>query len=314
MIDTTESRPAEWAGLPAVHNTSARSWRLLISRVLLVALALLAPLALVAGWARLTLLDTDTYVERVASLASDEGFQQMTTNRVVASLAEKPRVAEMLASGSLTMNQLERAVGFVVASDAFGVVWTSANRLAHPQLVAVLTGDTDDARMVTAGGRVILNMNPLVKAVEDRLNLDGYQVDLGLAIADWPLTITIFESEELEDVQHWVKAFDRVAIMLPFAAAAAAVGAVLASDQRRKAIRATGVAVAGGMALTVVLMLLGRWLYLDSLRPDVPVDAAAPVFDVLTASLWQSAAVLIIAGAGIALLFGWLARKSEAPT
>jgi hypothetical protein len=307
-VEATASELEQRASTVAECATRLATWRTVLSRVLIGVFAILMPLALVGSWAHLTVLDTDTYVERVSALASDPDLQGAVADQLVAVLAERPRVTALLASGTLSHEQIERATRFVVASDAFASLWTAANHVAHPQLVALMTGN---AGIVTAGGRMIVNMNAVARAVENRLNVEGYEVDLGLSITNRPVTVTLFQSDELEMAQQWVRLLNRVAVVLPFAAVAAAVTAFLVAEHRGRAVQASGIALAIGMGTLLGLLLIGRWWYLDSLGSGVPLYAAAAVFDILAKTLWQAALVLLVVGSMVALLFGWLARGEE---
>src|SRR6478736_101696 len=65
-------------------STSGRTgwWRPVVASVLIVLMAVLAPLSVVARWAHDTVSDTDRYVETVAPLASDPAVQDAIIDRI----------------------------------------------------------------------------------------------------------------------------------------------------------------------------------------------------------------------------------------
>ena len=140
-------------------------WRPVVVVTLVLVAAVLAPASIVARWAHDEVADTDRYVATVAPLAEDPAVQKAVVDRVtselfaridvkavtdeaVAALADQglpPRVAvglnalsAPLASGieSFIRDQITKLVG----SDVFAAAWVQANREAHAQMVAVLSG------------------------------------------------------------------------------------------------------------------------------------------------------------------------------
>jgi type VI protein secretion system component VasK len=59
-------------------------WRTIVAALLLVLACVLAPLGVVAVWARNQVTNTDRYVATVAPLASDPAIQQAITDRITA--------------------------------------------------------------------------------------------------------------------------------------------------------------------------------------------------------------------------------------
>jgi hypothetical protein len=139
----------------AVRRTGRQRWRTIVATLLIVLACLLAPLSVVAVWARNQVTNTDRYVATVAPLAEDPAIQnaiadQITaqvftyidvrglTNEVVDALATRglpPRLADQLqaltvpiASGVEGFTRTQ--VGKVVQSQAFADAWVQANRVA----------------------------------------------------------------------------------------------------------------------------------------------------------------------------------------
>jgi hypothetical protein len=137
-----------------------------VAAVLIVVGCVLAPLSVVAIWARNQVTNTDRYVATVSPLARDPAIQQAIADQITAqifryldvqgltgqaveALSDRglpPRLAQQLQalSGPIAngvQGFTRDQVGKVVASDAFADAWVQANRLAHQELVAALTGE-----------------------------------------------------------------------------------------------------------------------------------------------------------------------------
>ena len=129
------------------------------------------------------------------------------TNEAVDALAAQglpPRVADSLRALSTPLANGVRSfvterVTRIIKSPEFADAWVAANREAHTQLVAVLTGEGTDAVDVT-GNTVSLNLAVVIDTVKAQL------VDAGFALADRIPEVnaqfTIFESADLAKAQN----------------------------------------------------------------------------------------------------------------
>ena len=143
---------------PGPAQPRRRTWpRTTVGYVLIALAALLAPLAVVAVWARSQVADTDRYVQTVAPLASDpavqaavttnitnvvfqyldvQGLTQQAVDAIASSGRLPPAVADRLDGlvGPITdgvRNFTQSQVSNVVQSQAFADAWVAANRTAH---------------------------------------------------------------------------------------------------------------------------------------------------------------------------------------
>jgi hypothetical protein len=305
-------------------------WRPALVAVLLTVMAVLAPLAIVARWAHDEVSDTDRYVSTVAPLAHDPTIQRAVADRITAEILSRLQVsavtdqaldalsAQGLPPAAATSLQalsgpLANAVeGFVgrqvtalVASDAFAQAWEEANRQAHTQLVAVLTGKDSD--VVDVGkGVVSVNLATVIDAVKARL------VDRGFALAGRLPTVqaqfTIVESADLAQAQTGFRVLSALNTVLPVVALLCLLGAVLAGRSRRRTLVVGALVLAGSMLLLGVALNAFRIVYLDAVpSADLPPDAAAAIYDRLA---WfirlalRSVLVLSLAVAFIAWVSG----------
>ena len=154
---------------PQVEDAPKRKrgpgWTVLAT-VLIVLGCLLAPVAVITGWAKSTLTDTDTFVATYAPLAHDPGVQAYVVDQAattidqnidiegltsevidgIKALGTRPRASTALDAlkGPATQGietLIRDGITAFVGSDAFTQTWERALRVSHTQLVATLTND-----------------------------------------------------------------------------------------------------------------------------------------------------------------------------
>ena len=310
-------------------------WRVPIIAVCLVLVGVLAPLSILATWAHDEVSDTDRYVETVAPLADSPEVQAAVTARLTARIVGlidvqavtkdaidalqqrglPPRAVTSLtaltpplAAGveSFVNNQVAR----LVASDAFANAWTEANRLAHNQMVAVLTGQTGEAVEVS-GGAVQLNLAPLIDAVKQRL------VDAGFTLASRipavTTEITLFQSDDLAKAQTAFRLLDAAARALPIIALILLGVAVAVSIRRRRTLTIGAIVIAASMVLLGAALNLFRITYLDAVPSDrLPADAAAVIFDQLVGFIRLNLRAVLVISLAVAFV-AWVSGSERAP-
>ncbi len=177
-------------------------WRPVVAGLLVAIAALLAPLSVLATWASGQIQDTDRYVATVGPLANDPDVQKAIARRAeqvifsyldldaamdqltqaISDQGVPPRVdatlqalAGPLASGIRSFVS-DRILAFV-QTDAFEQAWIEANRTAHTELVAALTGE-DGGAVTVNNGTVQVNLAVLINTIKQQL------ADAGFGIAD----------------------------------------------------------------------------------------------------------------------------------
>lgn len=321
---------AELARLRArPHRTgpgpAARTGRWLAATLLLVLSAATGVAAVVGVYARTELLDTDRYVETVAPLARDPVVQQAVADRVTDELVTRldlagltqqlvdalerqgaPEALDALV-GPVTSgirSFLRTEIGAVLASDQFARVWDAANRVAHDELDAVLTSDEGEFLLVD-GDTVRLDLGAIFEVVKQRL------VDAGFTLVnDLPelsVTVPLVASDQLPQLQRWVRLLDAAGWVLPLAALALLAAAVTVAPDRRRALLFGAVGLGLGMLLLLAALAAGRGYYLDNLPETVRSrEAAAAIYDTLLRFLVAGAQTLLVLAALVAVI-AWLA-------
>ena len=271
--------------------------------VALVALAaLLVPVSILGLWTRNQLLDTDRYVQTVTPLATDPAVQSSVTDRVTEALYDsvdvKSRVAEALPERGAFLaapislgieNLIHQIVDRIVHSDQFAKLWVEANRVAHSKLVDVLENSSDRK------GAVAVDLSGIEQTAASKLS------DLGIDIfpkgsEGKPAEITVFQSDQLAQVQSAVKLFDTCATVLPWFTIALLVAAVFVFANHRRGVAAAFGGLLAGALLTIAAFAIGRWFYLGALPTGSSTATATNVFDTLTRFVRGSTRVVAAVG------------------
>jgi hypothetical protein len=301
-----------------------------VAALLLVLACLLAPLSLVAVWTRNQLTDTDRYVATVTPLARDPAIQDAIADQITAqvftyldvqglttqaldALAERglpPALAGQLqalaapiADGVRGFTRTE--VGKVVQSDAFADAWAQANRVAHEQLVAALTGEGGGA-ITVENDTVSLNLAPFIQTVKQRLVDAGFS--LAARVPEVNASFVLFQSADITRARSAFNLLNTLGNWLPvIVIVLLGIGIYVAKDHRRALIGA-GLGVAAGMLLLALSLAVFRSLYLDAVPAAVlPHDAAAVLYDTIVRFLragLRSVLVLALVVAAAGLLTG----------
>jgi len=299
--------------------------------VLIVVAALLAPVAVVAVWAKGLAEDTDRYLATVAPLSDDPQIQSAVTNRLtnaivdavnlddlaqtatgaVSDLGLPPRLsaAVLALQGPLVdaaTNFIRKGVDRVVTSDAFSTAWEQANKAAHQQIVAVMRGDPDAIASIDAQGTLTVDLTPVIEQVKAALSNAGFTIvdRIPNINASFPLA----QSADLVKLQNAYRMLDVLGTWLPWLVIALLAGGVMLSQNKSRALVVAGLTLAGAMLVLGLALTIGRSVYANSLPPEVQrPDAAVVVYDQVVSLLkitLRSAFVLGIVVAAVAFVSG----------
>ncbi|WP_157740884.1 hypothetical protein [Jiangella sp. DSM 45060] len=316
---------------PAGATTPGGRWRAWLAPVLILIGCVLAIPATAAVWVDSVVTDTDRYVETVGPLARDPDIERAVTNRVTNRLMEEIDVpgvvqeaSDLLASQGArprltsTLNDLagpidgavqgwvRDQVGTVVASDRFADAWTQANRAAHQALVTALTGNESGAVQVE-GNTVSIQLAPVIEDAKQRLVDAGFS--RASAIPSTDMTLTLFQSDEVEKAQAGFRLIDRLGTWLPVIALAFIAAGVLVARGRRRALIGAGIGLAAAMLVLGAALTIARPVYLGALPPEVDDAAAGALFDQVVSLLRTTLRMVLAAGLAVALV-AWLTGPS----
>jgi hypothetical protein len=296
------------------------SLRWAFSIALVVLASLLTIVAVVARYARSQVLDTDRYVATVSPLAEDPAVQNAIATQVTNEIFRRldveavtkdalsrltalgaPQIVEGLATPladqvqSFTRSEVDKAV----TSAEFARLWDQANRAAHKQVVAVLTGKSDGAVEVKEGA-VTVDLGVVVDRVKQRLVDRGFS--LAQNIPEVHSTFTLVESEQLTKAQRAVRLLDRSATALPFIVIGLAAAAVFVAPNRRRGLLIAALGVAISMVLLAASLALVRNWYLDNAAPRaMSASEAVGVAATLLSPLRTAMRAVLVLGLVVAL-------------
>ncbi|MGF7122616.1 hypothetical protein [Rhodococcus sp. BE178] len=332
-VATLRARESDTAGAAGAAPRTPHHWlRWTAVTILLILVALLAIVSVTSRFTRSQILDTDRYVTTVAPLAEDPAVQSEITNQVtdeifsrvdiealtadalnalvdVSNLNEKaPRVDQAVVglapviAGQAKSFVHETVLSFV-ESQQFQDLWIQANRTAHNALVAVVTGNYGPSSVeVDQSGTVTISLATIIDNVRTELTDRGFSFAENIPTVD--KQFVLFQSPDLVKAQRAVNALDKASAILPWlgiACAAAAVG-IAPRGRRLHTLSLAGLAVAVGMFVLAVGILVGRAFYLDAVPADVlSPDAATAVIDTVAVPLRTSLRAVAVVGLVIAL-------------
>ena len=304
-------------------DVSKHRGRAIASIALIVVGSLLLPLAGITVWVRNLVLDSSRYVDTMAPLSKDPAIREAVAQRVAVTVVDAldvdqrardalPTRAKFLAAPIAAGAQqlVHGATVKVLESDAFPKIWEFANRSAHDQIVAALTGRKGKA-VTTDSGKVVLNLGPLAQEVATKLGDLGIGVPKNVDVSRIDTRFVLIASDDLASVQSYARLLDRLAWILPLLTLLLYAAAVFVGPRRRVALMRVGF----GITVAMVVGLLGygfaRTTYLDGLPPSVEsTAAAAAIFDTVTRFMERGLRALLVLGL-LVWIAAWLAGPSR---
>ncbi|MDH5279320.1 MAG: hypothetical protein OEW53_09800, partial [Actinomycetota bacterium] len=282
--------------------------------VLMVLGFVLVPVAGVAVWTRNTLLNTDRYVETVAPLAQsqaviDDVAQAVTTaifNQFdVEAALQKNLPPELSFAAGPIANQVESTTNDLVVkalgSDQFDALWRAVNRQASASVVAFVTGSSSDTAIQVKNGQLVLDIQPILADVKQRLTAEGFDLASKLPSTDATVDLPVANVQYLVDARQLVKLLNTLAWLLPLLALLCFAGAVALSRNRRRALITTALLVSGAALLVGLALAVGRAAYIDATTSEaVSADTAAVVYDTVVRFLKNGLRVFFLLGLVVA--------------
>ena len=194
LRDRVAAPPEPPVVAPVAPARKTGRWRPIVAVILIVLGCVLAPIAVVSGWAKASLTDTDRFVATYAPLAKDPAIQSyvvaQTMNVInqnvdvsgltgevidgIKGLGVRPRVGEALDLLKAPATQgiesmMQRGVEAFVTSDAFATVWQQALRISHQQLMATLSNDPAALLKAQNDGTIGIELGPIIAQIKQSL-------------------------------------------------------------------------------------------------------------------------------------------------
>ncbi len=198
----------------------------------------------------------------------------------------------------------QRTVNNVLAQPAVQTVWQDVNRRAHETFTRLINEDTS-GRIQAQGNEVILDLQPLVQRVKDRLGISGsLRPDAG--------KIRIMTAQNLDTARTAVKAVKWVSMLASILAIALLVAAMWLARGRRRMLLWIGVGlVAIGLALLIIRRVAGN-LVVDGLTSSESIRPAVSDVWLISTSLLHYMAIALIVYGALAIVGAVLAGPTRA--
>jgi hypothetical protein len=283
------------------------SWKKTLATLLLILGLILIPFTTVAVWLRSTLLQTDQYVATVAPLSSNpeiaSSIASFITQRFFERVDVSARVSQALPPNgqflvpSITNgleNFTQNLVSEVIQSPQFNQLWTQANRIAHMQVVRLLTGGGEV--ITTAKGKVTLNLEPIVEVVKSRLNERGITIFNEIPASEFNQQFVIFDSPQLAKAQAVTKTLNQLGTILPILTALFLLLALLLTPTLARLFFWLGIGLVITGLLLFIAVLIGQTLFVQAATDGFSAAAAQAFYTTLTRFLRLSSLGIVLAG------------------
>jgi hypothetical protein len=320
---------------PSTPRKTGR-WRPFVALLLIVIGSLLAPLAVISGWGKATLVDTDRFVATYAPLAQDPAVQAYVVNETMTVINNNININQLTsevidgikglgvpprASSALDLLKAPAAQGIqstmrsgvqaFVTSDAFATAWQQALRVSHTQLMATLSGDPNALVTAQADGTIGIQLGPIIADIKQAL------LDRGISIAsripEVNRTIPLAQSQNLPTIQLGYRGVVAAGTWLPWVALIMIAAGVLVAKRRARTLIWAAVALAAVMAVLLIGFVTGRAVLLTTLPPSlVPTNVTTLLYDTATTDMKDTATATLVVAVVVALI-AWLAGPFVVP-
>ncbi|MDX6651428.1 MAG: hypothetical protein QOJ38_209 [Solirubrobacterales bacterium] len=304
--------PASASAGEQPHRTSVR--------LLVVLASLLAFLSIFTTWIDRQALDTGAWVdtsgrllenEQVSDAVATYAVDQLYANVDIAGLLQRqlPRDFKQI-SGPVAGGLREvatRAAEKALRTGRIQVEWKTANRLAHQTLLRILEGG--NAAVSTEGGRVVLDLRPLVEQVATRVGVDPRVAE---AIPADAARLEILRSDELSLAQTIARAVKGLALLFSLGTLALfALAAYLARGWRWMVALGYGLGLIAAAVAALALRKVAGGLVVDDLLRNESARPAAEATWAIGTSLLVSIATTALAYGALFVLASFLASPAE---
>jgi hypothetical protein len=319
---------AQSADIPAAEPVSKTSharlaWRTWVPWALVVLAAVIGLVSALNVWVKRQALDTDNWTNASSQLLENDKIRGALSVYLVNQLYENSNVTQRLQQRlppaldplapqiGLGLEQVAvRATDQLLARPRIQELWREANRRAHKLFIGVLDGKK--GILVSSGGNVVLNLQPILKQLAEQTGLGGrlegrLPPDAG--------KITIMKGNQLEAARKTVKVIRVLSYFLFFLMLALYAAAMwIARGRRRTLLMGIGVSVlAVGLVVLVVRRYAGDYLVNALTTGTDPKDAVNAAWAIGTQLMRNVGINAVIYGLGI-MFAAWIAGPSRAAT
>jgi hypothetical protein len=262
-------------------------------------------------WARYTVYDQDQFVSVVGGLSTDPAVQQVAIERTMSEIDRQieQRTATQALSPTIAITyemfrpQIETEVTRALQSPQWQTIWIQALRELHGPLTDLLKGH-DTPYLKQTDNQVQVNFFPLYEQARARLTGQPLALLDQLNLTRDNLWVTFVQGDTLAQVQQYVRLFNRILAVGIIVSVLSAVGYVLLSSRKLRAMVWLFLAIGLGWLIQRFALEFGKQQLINALEEDSQRNAAQRFYDTLvgdlrTFELWA----LIIAGVTALVIF-----------
>jgi hypothetical protein len=315
--------PPATAPVPSRRSGPTGGVRQFAAAALVVAAAVVAVLALLAGFVRYQAFDKRTFKTTSAKLIADTQLRNQIGAALVDQLygnvdvavalrkdlpPDQKRLAGPLAAALRELSG--RAAIQLLGRPRVEALWVDSASAAQRQLLKLL--ENRGAALHTQGGSVVLDLRPLVVQLAKQI---GVNDRVAKRLPGKGVQIQIMQADQLETAQKVTRILKTVGSILwlvPLALIALAIW--LGRGRRRTILRRSVIGAAfAGLLVLVTRTLAGVYVTNHLVASESARPAARDAWNIATQLLadgaWTTIAVMAIAAAGL-----WLTGDGNAPT
>ena len=273
-------------------------WRRALSILCLVLCCVAAPVALVTGWARITLLHQEAYLQVVSPVVNDVQVQDLLadaiTDQVVSATLGDTPTATQAVQARLLRQVVGSAAREVVSSPAFATTWRQANAGLYTGLAAGISAGW--------GEPVVLDLSPIASELQAQIDALRDTLPIPLQIAPDDLRVHVLDAATADMVRSALLDLDRAFIVATAVAALGAILSIALAGDRVRALKRLFFGLAIGATVLIAALLLGQWWAAGQAGSQASAVALEAIMDAAT----QGLRVASIAAAAISLLLAAL--------
>ena len=310
------------ATAPSTEGHERLAWRSWVPWTLVVIAAVIGLVAALNVWVKRQALSTDNWTDASGRLLENDEIRsalsvyvvnQVFTNvNVTQRLQQRlpPDIKPLAAPIAVGLQQAAtRAMDNLLARPRIQQLWKEANRRAHQLFIALLDGKHNV--LVSTGGNVVLNLQPIVKRLADELGLGGrlegrLPPDAG--------QITIMKGSQLDTARKAVKVVRALSYFLFFLVIALYALAVYLGRNHRKLLLGVGISVlVVGLIVLVVRRFAGDYL-VDALNNNPDTKGAVSAAWAIGTELLRNVGINGVIYGVVIIFAAWIAGPSRPAT
>lgn len=308
-------------------------WRRFTVWLLVILACFFSVLGALSVWVKTTTLDTNTFVNTVAPLVTNEKVAKAVSDAAVAELFKQYDVNAQIQAGLTDLSQTVRQAApnlphpdidlsviatpitgglqsfastvaqKILTSEAFFKVWEETLRLTHTAAVNIVTGKGDKV-LTSQGDTVVLNLAPLLDQVKAKLADAGLGFLNKVKVPEDFGQVKLFTSSQLGVAKGMVHLLETLSWVLPLLAFIFFILAVVIAKDRRKVLLHEGIGLAIAMLIVLVVLRVAHNELLGLVKKQENLAAANVIWTGLLSGLKHALWGLLVLGVVVSVEAG----------